>query len=80
MKRPRRNLRGMLPVFRDVHPDRCPVEFYCEDGSVGIRADLPEPMVLALEKLARKQRVTFQTVGCRAVIDAMERQQWGKLE
>lgn len=77
MKRPRRTTRGMLPVYRDVHPDKCPIELYCEDGTIGIRADLPAPLVEGLEKLARKEKVSFQTLSCQIVTDHFEKLGWG---
>ena len=79
MKRLRRSSRGMLPVYRDVHPDQCPVELYEEDGAIGIRADLPIPLVERLDKQARKQRVSFQVLACQIVIDALDRASWGEV-
>jgi hypothetical protein len=78
MKRQRRTSRGMLPVYRDVHPDKCPVELYDEDGDVGLQADLPASMVRCLDSVARKKGVTFQTLACGIVIDGMERLRWGQ--
>ena len=79
-RRPRRTARGMLPVYRDVHPDRCPVELYCEDGSLGLQVDLPASQTAWLDKQARKKKVTFQTLVCQFVIDAVDKATWGKLD
>jgi hypothetical protein len=60
MKRPIKSARGMAPVYRDVHPDKAPVELYDEEGKTLFRFDLDAELVAWVEKVAGKEKISFQ--------------------
>ena len=70
----------MYPVYRDVHPDKCPIEIYDEDGDIALRADIDARMVAALDRVAKKERVKVHDLLCGFVIDHLEKLRWGNPE
>jgi hypothetical protein len=50
----------MPPIYRDVHPDKAPVELYGEEGRILLRADMDARLIEHMDKIAAREKAGFQ--------------------